>query len=98
MRFADNRTGYALCRARLVRRRTVVARTLQYIEGERRNLENNRTGKILPMLQKRRDLLDKIRGWYVTELKTIDSVLPRLNELAIRHRSKNHNKRFRASA
>lgn len=98
MRFADKRTGYALCRARLAQRRVVVLRTLQYIDLERNNLETIRTTRIRPALRKRRALLDKVHGWYDAELKRIDSVLLHLNDPAIGQQAQSQHKSLSAWA
>lgn len=78
MRFdADQR--WSLCRNRLMKRREVVLRTLDYLDDERKMVDANRQWTSPSAQRSRRRLLDEIHGRYDTELKTIDVTLRRLN-------------------
>jgi hypothetical protein len=63
-----------------MRRRKVVVRTLEYVDGERKTVDDNRVWKSASAQQKRKNLLEKIRGWYDKEAKKIDTVLARISE------------------
>jgi hypothetical protein len=80
MRFADQPKRYALCRARLTKRRVAVVRTLDYLAAERRQVDTNRRWSSSSTQRRRRDLLAKVHGWYAAELMKIDRVLARLSE------------------
>lgn len=77
MRFAEH-LRYSLCRARLVQRRRVVVRTLDYLDAEREIVDANREWKTPSSQRERRHFLDEVHGWYDRELKNIDIVLDRL--------------------
>jgi hypothetical protein len=62
-----------------MQRRNVVVRTLDYIDAERRTVATNRQWENPAARRNRTRLLDRIRGWYHTELRKIDTVLDRLN-------------------
>jgi hypothetical protein len=62
-----------------MRRRKVVVRTLDYLEGERRIMATNRQWRNPSAPRNRQRLLAQIHGWYDVELKKIDTVLDRLN-------------------
>lgn len=83
MRFVENRR-YSLCRARLLQRRRVVMRTLDYLEAEREIVDTNRQWKTPSTQQKRRRLIDEIHDRYDQELNKIDTVLDRLNDTSNR--------------
>jgi len=78
MRFDANRR-YILCRDRLMQRRKVVVRTLDYLDSERNIVDTNWQWKNPSAQRNRRRLLDEIHGWCDIELKAIDMTLDRLN-------------------
>jgi hypothetical protein len=80
MRFADQPRRYALCRARLTKRRHAVVRTLDYLAVERRRVDINRRWSNSSTQRRRRNLLTEIHSWYAAELMKIDTVLARMNE------------------
>jgi hypothetical protein len=80
VRFGDKSLRNKICRARLRRRRKVVLRTLQYVDGERRAVEGNSVWKSAAAQQRRKKLLDKVHGWYDKEAKKIEMVLVRISE------------------
>jgi hypothetical protein len=67
-----------------MRRRKVIVRTLEYVDGERKIVDSNQVWKTSRAQQKRKNLLDKIHGWYDKEAKKIDMVLARMSEPARR--------------
>jgi hypothetical protein len=75
----DENWKYALCRGRLIRRRKVVARTLDYLDTERNRVDTNRRWGDPSAQPGRKRLLDEVRGWYDKEVKKIDRTLDRLN-------------------
>ena len=79
MRFVEN-LSYILCRDRLMERRQVVVRMLDYLDAERNIVESNRQWKDPSAQPNRRRLLDEVRGWYDQEVKEIDVALDRLNQ------------------
>jgi hypothetical protein len=82
MRFGNKSSRNKICQARLTRRRKVVVRTLEYVDGERKTIDSNRIWKSPSAQQRRRSLLNKLHGWYDKEAKKIDMVLARLSEPA----------------
>jgi hypothetical protein len=80
MRFADQRTRYALCRKRLTQRRNVVVQTLAFLNDQRNKLKTGRPWKIPPEQRRRLNLLDEIHAWYDTELRKINAVLESQDE------------------
>ncbi len=80
MVFADAHSRQALCRGRLDQRRNIIVRTLDYLDGERRNLDVNRVWIAPSSQRKRRDFLDEIHAWYDAELKQINAALEHLDE------------------
>ena len=80
MRFLDTPSRYKICRSRLLRRRKVVVRTLEYLDAERKIVDSNTEWRSPSAQRKRKRLLDEIHAWYDTEVKKIDSVLARLNQ------------------
>lgn len=79
MHFVEN-WRYRLCRDRLVQRRKVVARTLDYLDTERNRVDTNRQWGNRSAQPSRRRLLDEVHGWYDKEVKKIDMTLERLND------------------
>lgn len=79
MRLLDN-PRYSPCRDRLVRRRKVVVRTLDYLDGERNIVDANQQWKNPLVQRNRKRMLDQIHDWYDGELKKIDMTLDRLNQ------------------
>ena len=77
MRFDTDRR-WALCRNRLMQRRKVVVRTLDYLNAEQKIVDTNRQWKNPSAQRNRRRLLDEIHGWYHIELKKIEIVLDHL--------------------
>jgi hypothetical protein len=80
MRFADQRTRYALCRKRLTQRRNVVVQTLAFLNDQRNKLKTGRPWKIPPAQRRRLNFLDEIHAWYDTELRKINAVLESQDE------------------
>ena len=85
MRFADQRTRYALCRKRLMQRRNVVVQTLAYLNDQRNMLKTGRLWKIPSVQRRRLSLLDEIHSWYDTELRKISAVLESQDESLYGH-------------
>lgn len=79
MRLVDS-LRYSPCRDRLLQRRKVVARTLDYLDGERNIVDANQQWKNPSVQRNRKRLLDQIHDWYDVELKKIDTTLNRLNQ------------------
>jgi len=79
VRFLDKSSGYRVCRNRLLRRRKIVVRTLEFLDAEQKIAETNDEWQSLSTRRKRRRLLHEIHGWYDKEVKKIDTVLARLN-------------------
>jgi hypothetical protein len=82
VRFGNQFSRNKLCHARLTRRRKIVGQTLQYVDREQKAVDSNRAWKNQAAQQRRKNLLNKIHGWYEREAKKIDSVVARLTEPA----------------
>lgn len=77
-RFVDN-LRFGLCRDRLLRRREIVVLTRDYVDAERKLMDDKSREKMSAAQQGRKLFLDEVQGWYDREAKRLEAILARLD-------------------
>ena len=65
---------------KLRRRREQVFMTLQHIDKEQKQVEQNSDWLDRAAFESRVNLLDRLNGWYITEMEQIDKALERIKK------------------